>query len=114
MGRIKKNRIRYREEEILDFNNIELNNNNKKERKLRKKVINRIQKEKRRNRAFSYLIKYIGRGANNSLKRLYQMNKKDEITKTYLKREEIEEELISYKKKYYKKVFNILIYKDKI
>ena len=59
-------------------------------------------------------MKYVGRGANGSLKRLHQINEKNEIIKIYLKKEEIEEQLMSYNKKHYKKVFNILIYKDKI
>ena len=46
---LKQNGMKYREKDILDFNDIELSNDNKKERKLKKKVIDRIQKEKKRN-----------------------------------------------------------------
>ena len=67
----------------MDFYNIELNNNSEKRRKLRKKVIERIQKEKNRNRAFSYLTKFIGRGAKDSLKRLHKINEQGEITQTF-------------------------------
>ena len=88
----------YRENELLDFSLIEINNDTEKEKKLRKKILQRIKKEQYRNHAFKYLTKHISKGVNRSLKRVYIANDKGEITKTYLKKEEIEEELIKYNK----------------
>ena len=75
-----------------------------RKKKLRKKVIKRIQKEKRKNRAFSYLTKFVGRGAKDFLKRLHQINEDGEITKTHFTRKEIEEQLMNYNKKHCKKI----------
>jgi len=56
-----------REKEILDYCERELPNTNKKERKVRHRVIQRIIKERRRNHHFHYVIKYIGKGEKGSL-----------------------------------------------
>ena len=98
----------------MDFSSIEVNNNIEKEKKLQKQILQRIKKERYRNHIFKFLIKYISRGVNGSLKRVYAGNKEGEITKTYLKKEEIEDELIKYNCYHYQKVFDTLIYNDTI
>jgi len=47
---------------------------------------------------------------NGALKHLHEENNDWKIFKTYTRREEIEEQLINYNKKYYAKVFETLIY----
>ena len=48
------------------------------------------------------------------LKRAHEANEEEETIKIYLRKEEIEEELIKYNWYHYQKVFNTLIYNDKI
>ena len=51
---------------------------------------------------------------NGALKWLHEENNNGKILQTYTRREEIDEKLINYSKKYYTKVFETLIYQDKI
>ena len=58
-------------------------------------------------------MKHIRKGINVQLKRLCETNEQGQIIKTCLKKEEIEEQLIEFNKKYYSKVMNTPICKDK-
>ena len=57
-----------REQELLDYYEVEIGNETIKEKVLQKKVIERVKKQKTRNHQFQYLTKYAGRGPNHSLK----------------------------------------------
>ena len=81
----------FRENNLIDFSSIEVNNNTEKEKKLQKQILQRIKKERYRNHTFKFLTKHISRGVNRLLKRVHVVNKEGEITKTYLKKEEIED-----------------------
>ena len=56
-----------REKELLEYYHTELPNTKEKEAKIRKQVIQRIQKEKRCNFNFQYMTKHIRKGERRSL-----------------------------------------------
>jgi len=61
-----------REEYLLDFHQNQISNENESDKKLRKQVMQRIQKEKNRNHEFQFLTINIGRDTKGSLKRLVE------------------------------------------
>ena len=99
---------------MLDYNEIKISNTTEKEKQLKKRIIQRINKDHYRLHTFQFLTKYIGRGVNGLLKWVHSMNNKGRIVKTHTKREEIEEQLINHNRQHYTKVFETLIYNDKI
>jgi len=59
-----------REKELLEYHNAELPNSIEKEKKIQKKLMDKIKKEKKRNYAFRYLTKHVGKGERSSLRRI--------------------------------------------
>jgi len=84
------------------------------EKRRRKKIIVRIQREKKRNYSFQYLITNIGREVNKLLKRLHEVDQSNNIHTTYVDRESIKTKLIEYNKVHYKKAYDSEIYNNKI
>ena len=81
----------YHENELLDYNEIEVSNIMEKEKQIRKKILQRIKKERYRLHAFHFLTKHVKKGITGSLKRLHEEDNEGNINKTYNKREDIEE-----------------------
>ena len=65
-----KKRAEIREKELLEYHNAELPNSIEKEKKIQKKLMDRIKKEKRENFNFQYMIKHIGKDKRGSLRRI--------------------------------------------
>ena len=83
-----------REEELLDYAESELANKIENEKKIRKRVLAKIKKEKDQLYQFKYLTKYIRKGGKESLRRLHEVDQEGNIIKTYLNKEDIEIKLI--------------------
>ena len=103
-----------REKKILDFHHTKLGNETIANKKKRKKVIQRIIKDKKRNHQFQYMIKYLGKGVKEALRKLHIRNDQQEIIKTLIDRKEIETAIIQYNRKYLNQAHNTLVYNDKI
>ena len=88
----------------MNLSNIKITNNTEKERKLRKKILDRIKKQRKQEHTFRFLIKHVGRGINGLLKRVHSVDNNRNIVKTYTKKEEIEKNLIDYNRIHYGKV----------
>ena len=88
---LKEKGKEYREKELLDYNDIEIGNSTEKEKQLRKRIIQRIKKERYRLYAFKFLTKHVGRGVNGSLKRLHLSDEEGKIVQTFTNQEEIEQ-----------------------
>ena len=76
---LKEKERECREKELLDHNNIEIGNSTEKEKQLRKRIIQRIKKERYRLHAFKFLLKHIEREVNRLLKRLHLLDEEGKI-----------------------------------
>jgi len=97
--------MKFREKELLDFNEHKIDNETKREKVLRKKIIIRV---------FKYLTRNVGKGENSSIKWLHEKDNKRRIINTFLDLQTIENKLINFNQRHYKKVMEILAYKDKL
>ena len=71
-------------------------NTTEKEKKERKKIIQRIMKERKRNHTFRYLMKYVGKGEKGNLKRLQIKVQQNSTIKIISNRNKIENKLLNY------------------
>ena len=51
---------------------------------------------------FYYILKYVGKGVQGSLKKLHVKNQQSKILKSHIQKEAIEEEIIEYSTKHFK------------
>ena len=79
-----------REKELLDYHHEEIIGEDVKLIKKRKKILAGIKKKMRRNHTFHYISRHIGKGGRENIKQLHVMNSNNEVDKTLIKREEIE------------------------
>ena len=86
----------YRERDLLDFYNIKTWNNMAAEKRLRKRIITGIKKNKQRQYIFHYLLKYSGKGIWGNAKKLYEVDQNNNIIKTHLDWDSIENTIIEH------------------
>ena len=75
---------------MLDYNINDIPDDIKANKKKRKEIIKRIEKEKRRNYSFRYLSKHTGKGKREQIWILHKKNNNNRIIQTYNHREDIE------------------------
>ena len=67
-----------------------------------------------RNHSFHYISKHVGKGSKGSLKRLHIVNEKDQIVKTYVDKESIEDNIRKHNIKHFIQAYRTDMYNDKI
>ena len=96
----KNKGIRKRKKELLDLYPKEIDEEQISEKK-QKKILKGIKNRLMRHTSFKYISKHIGKGERGSLKRLYELDENNQITKTSVSKEEIESAIIQHNYKYY-------------
>ena len=61
--------------------------------KKKKRILAEIKRIMKRNYAFHYLSRHVGKGFRENMKRLQVMNKDNEVEETLVNRDEIEERI---------------------
>ena len=82
--------------------------------KKKNKIIASVRKRLKRDHAFHYLSRHAGKGSRQSLKRLCINSNDNERSKIIVKREEIEQEIMLFNTKHFKKAHVLKVYDDKI
>ena len=104
----------FREKELLDYHHVELNNEDEDQLKMKKKILSGIKKKLYKTHTFHYITRHIGKGDRDGIKRLHVVNEDNQIIKTSINREQIEEEIIMYNEQHLKQAHSSIMYKDKI
>jgi len=111
---VKKNGQEYRQQYLLDHYHSTLDESQTNHQKMKSKVLKSIEKQQKRTHAFRYLSKHAGKGIKGSLKRLHIINHNNEIQKTIIDKESIENEIMKYNTKHFKEAHQSKTFKDKI
>ena len=69
-----------------------------------------IVKAKQRQDTFYYLMAYARKGIKGNIKRLHKVDDNDNIIRTHLDREAIEEIIIEYNTQYFQQAYNTNAY----
>jgi len=112
--KMKNNRKEYREQYLLDHHQGKINEENPNYQKMRKKVMKNIEKQQKRNHTFKYLTKHAGKGVKGNLKRLHIVDERNQIVKTVIQKEQIEQEIKRFNEHHFKKAHQTIVYQDKI
>ena len=103
-----------REKYLLDLQRDIGEENTDKSGERRKIIVKSIAKNEKRNLEFKCVTENIGRGRNNSLRRLYVNEEGDYNMKITTNRMQIESRIISHNENHLKKAQITRIYNDKI
>jgi len=103
-----------REKELLDYHHEELIGEDQKMIKKKNKILAGIRKKLKRDHTFHYLSRHVGKESRSGLKRLCINQSDNEGSKIIVKREEIEQEIMSYNTQHFKKAHASKVYNDKI
>ena len=91
---VKKKGQEYRQQYLIDHHHSNLDESNRNHQKMKSKILKNIEKQQKRTHTFRYLSKHAGKGIKGSLKRLYITNQNNEIQKTIIDKESIENEIM--------------------
>ena len=75
-----------REKELLDYHHSELIYEDEDQIKKKKKIISKIKKNLNRTHTLLYIIRYVGKGERDSIKRIHIMDINQQIIKIHVKR----------------------------
>lgn len=103
-----------REKDLIDLYPKEVSEEVLEDKKQKKRILKSVLRNRSRRYAFRYITNHIGRGARRSLTKVHVVNDNREIVKTYVSKEEIEEQIINYNRKHYTQAHQTKIYQDKI
>jgi len=109
-----KNGKELREKELLDYHHEEIIGDSVKAIKKKKKVIAGIKRKLRRDHTFHYLSRHVGKGKRQAMKRLEVSNDNNQRNEFIIKRELIEEKIMTFNRNHFKKAHSTPIYNDKI
>ena len=96
----RENGVQQREKKLLDLHPKELDTEQLSKKKKRR-ILKGIKRSLNRKGTFRYISTHIGKGDRNGLKRLHVMNDKNQIEKTYVSKEEIEQLIIQNNYKHF-------------
>ena len=82
MQEVVKNRIKYKEDELLDLYNAKIEGKDPKIIQQRNKLLKKIKKNEYRMWTLKYLIENVGRGSNKALKYIHVKKDDDQIIET--------------------------------
>ena len=95
---------------LLDFYDTELQNKSEPQKRLQLKIINGTKKNKQYQYVFYYLTKHIRKGIRGNIKWLHEINKNNQIVKTYINTTSIENKIIEYNIKHFTKAHQTIAY----
>lgn len=110
---MKVNRIKQREQYVLDYYHKNIDKLEEKG-KNKKKVIEAIKWKLKRNHSFHYISKHVGKGVRGNLKRLHEVNNRGQIINTYIDKESIKVKIMNYNVKHFTQAHQSEAHKDKI
>jgi len=113
-SQMKEKGKEYREQELLDLYPNELMEDQSNDEHQRKVILRKMIKEQQRKYAFKYITKHIGKGSRKSLIRLHEMDQNQQIIRTHIEKEAIEQAIIDQNKKHFKMAHESNMYKDKV
>ena len=111
---IVANGKKYKEDKLLDLQNIKIEGDDDRTIKRRIRTLRKIKKNEYRRYTLKYLTKNTGRSPKKALKHIYVKDKDRNIKKTIYQCQDLEEKLIIQNIMHHKKVFNIKAFRDKI
>jgi len=111
---VKEKGKEIREAELLDYHTNELNVEDIKYKKKKKKIIRGIKRTLQRYHEFRYLSRHAGKGRRDNLKRIHECNDENVIVKSYTDRQSIEEKIIDFNTKHFMQAHQSIAFKDRI
>jgi len=111
---LKQKGIEIREAELMDYHHKQLNENDENYKMKKKKILRGIRKTMQRNHEFRYLTRYAGKGKKDCVKRIYESDENNIITKAYIDRQSIEDRIIEYNTQHFEQAKQSIAFRDKI
>jgi len=110
----KEESKRSREDKLMELYPYDIADDNENNAKRRRKALKTVMQAQNRQRTFTMLTKYVGKGQKQTLKRLNIPMQDGQNYKQVSDRRTIENEIINYNKKHFKQAFTSKAYIDKI
>ena len=111
---MKDKGVEFAEKELLDLHPNELTEEILNDSHKKKRIIRNIKYSQKRKQAFQYMTKHIGKGPKRSLIRVHEKDENNNITNTYIGKEEIEKAIIKQNTMHFTKAHRSKAYQDKI
>ena len=99
----------FREQDLLDSCPNELTANFLFNEQLKQRAIRNILKNRQRESAFRHMTKHIGQGRKRGLIQVHEIDANNQIVKTHVGKEAIEESVMNYNRNHYSKAKNALV-----